>query len=377
MAYNSAKPVTGGSLVAADMRENFRALKEDDIVDGITRSVIAGTGLNGGGRLNADRTVNHTAHTGDVTGSTALTIAGTAVTQAKLKTTMASVSHTGLTAVNVTLPGGEYGFYPQIKRDAIHYSAGEWQIGKTPMTTSYVTNIYMGVWEVPNAGTAYAQQRYVTSSGEVFWIFILRDKITKDVVSMSQSPDHPCFGNGGKPLLMPHPFGDYDETKHEIIVINPSLAEIEQMELETVVDDLEYTLQNLLEDYVQDDTEFSFEYSEHNDDPEDDIISMSRKDIIALYAENKIDSNTKFWRSLPDKDLLEVITENYEIDEKSSPKWLSIPVTVGLPKHVKDKKGKKILADYRFMSPDTAVQPVKKVIPHPSYIKTRSLKRKP
>jgi len=369
MAYDSAKPVTGGSLVAADMRENFRALKEDDIVDGITRSVIAGTGLNGGGRLNADRTVNHTAHTGDVTGSTALTIAGTAVTQAKLKTSIGSVG--GVTG-NYTLPGGEYGFYPQVKAkaDGDHVTAF---IASGMSLISYVTNIYFSVYGTGN----HAQQRYVTSSGEVFWIFILKDKITKEIQGMYQAPDHPCFGNGGKPLLMPHPFGDYDETKHEIIVINPSLAEIEQMELETVVDDLEYTLQNLLEDYVQDDTEFSFEYSEHNDDPEDDIISMSRKDIIALYAENKIDSNTKFWRSLPDKDLLEVITENYEIDEKSSPKWLSIPVTVGLPKHVKDKKGKKILADYRFMSPDTAVQPVKKVIPHPSYIKTRSLKRKP
>ena len=32
MAYDSTKPVTGGSLVAADIRENFRALKEDGIV---------------------------------------------------------------------------------------------------------------------------------------------------------------------------------------------------------------------------------------------------------------------------------------------------------------------------------------------------------
>ena len=32
MAYNSGLPATGGSLVAADIRENFRALKEDGIV---------------------------------------------------------------------------------------------------------------------------------------------------------------------------------------------------------------------------------------------------------------------------------------------------------------------------------------------------------
>ena len=32
MAYDASKPPDGGSLVAADVRENFRALKEDEIV---------------------------------------------------------------------------------------------------------------------------------------------------------------------------------------------------------------------------------------------------------------------------------------------------------------------------------------------------------
>ena len=33
MAYDGTKPVTGGALVAADIRENFRALKDDKIVN--------------------------------------------------------------------------------------------------------------------------------------------------------------------------------------------------------------------------------------------------------------------------------------------------------------------------------------------------------
>ena len=33
MAYDETKPVTGGALVAADVRENFRALKDDVIVN--------------------------------------------------------------------------------------------------------------------------------------------------------------------------------------------------------------------------------------------------------------------------------------------------------------------------------------------------------
>ena len=253
------------------------------------------------------------------------------VTQAKLKTSQGAVSHTGTrgatgSGAHYTLPGGEYGFYPQTKLNnpgGVRWSIGYAKIMDGATSTnysSYATVIYL--YARANyegyTGIIYAQQRYVTSSGEVYWIFVLRDKITKQTISTYQAPDHPCFGNGGKPSLVPHPFGNYDETKHELIVINPTLAEIEQMELETIVDD---------------ETE-------------------------------------------PDKDLLEIITENYEIDENSNPAWPSKPVTVGLPKHIKDKTGKKILADYRFMGKNDVVEPVKKVIPKPSYIKCKSLKRK-
>ena len=292
MAYDATKPVTDGSLVAADIRENFRALKEDDIVDGITRSVIAGTGLSGGGLMNADRTITHAAHTGDVTGSTALTIADAKVTQAKLKTSTGSVSHTGASA-NYTLPGGEYGFYPQIK--APSQTTIEVKIALTFGTTSYTTNIYFIL--ANGAYTCYAQQRYVTSSGEVFWIFILRDKITKDILAMYQAPDHPCFGNGGKPFLVSHPFGNYDPETQEIIVINPSHEEVEAMK----------------------------KLGERGEDE-------------------------------PDKDLLEVIMEEYEIDEESKPAWPTKAVTVGLPKDYESKgMGEKVIT-------------VKKVIPEMAHL---------
>ena len=252
---------------------------------------------------------------------TEVKIGAAAVSQAKLKTSQGEVSTSSTIPVNLTLPGGEYGFYPRLKRlggQGVKTVTAQLSGGDLAnFSLSYITNITLHVGGEGNV--AYAQQRYVTSSGEVHWVFILRDKITKQVLSMYQAPDHPCFGNGGKPLLVPHPFGDYDETKHEIIVINPSLKEIEQMELETIVDD----------------------------------------------------------ETLPDKDLLEIITENYEIDEDSNPAWPSIPVTVGLPKHVKDKKtGKKILAGYRFMKGDTIIEPVKKRIVKPDFIKVKSLKRK-
>jgi len=269
MAYSSSKPVTGGSLVAADIRENFRALKEDDIVEG-----VAALGITNG------------------------MLAASAVSQAKLKTSQGSVETTGNT--NITLPGGEYGFYPQTKRLAS--AAYVAYIASTNVSTSYVSNIMLS----GGSGTeAYAQQRYVTSSGEVFWIFILRDKATKDILSMYQAPDHPCFGNGGKPSVVQHPFGSYDPETQEIIVINPTHAEVEAMK----------------------------KMGERGEDE-------------------------------PDKDLLEVIMEEYELDETSKPVWPKIPVTVRLPK------------DYEIMAMGHKVTPIKKVIPQPEGVLVKKLRRK-
>jgi len=237
------------------------------------------------------------------------------VSQSKLKTSTGSVNTTGTSWVNRTLPGGSYGFFPQVKQasgaETYTYIS---HLGS--VSTSYTTNVTM---RGNNGVYAYAQQRYITSSGEVFWIFLLRNKTTKEIEGMYQAPDHPCFGNGGKPLLISHPFGDYDTETQEIIVINPTNEEVEQMELETIVEDeLE-----------------------------------------------------------PDKDLLEVITENYEIDESSNPAWPTKPVTVGLPKFIIDKEtGKKKLADYRFMNKDDVVTPIKKVIPQLAGIICKSLKKK-
>lgn len=233
------------------------------------------------------------------------------ITQAKLKTSLGSVSTT--TTEKLTLPGGQYGFYPQIKgsqNNALDtvYLGGPF-VSDVPST--YTSLIYLNV----SVGTGYAQQRYITSSGEIHWIFVLKDKKTKKILSIYQAPDHPCFGNGGKPLLVQHPFGSYDEKQHEIVVINPSLEEIEEMELKTIT----------------------------NEDK-------------------------------PDRDLLEVMFEDYEINESSRPKWPTIPVTVGLPKY-NTKKGKKILIDYRFMPIETIIKPIKKVIPKPSFIKIKKLKR--
>ena len=242
-----------------------------------------------------------------------------AIGQAELKTSSGAVSRTG-SAVHLTLPGGLYGFYPQIKSESslyeiLAYISYPWGGGSS---ATYTTNISLG-----NAGayTSYAQQAYVTASGEVFWVFLLRDKITKKIDRTYYAPDHPCFGNGGKPMLVPHPFNEYDEDKYELIVINPSPDEVEEITLNCIVDN---------------ETE-------------------------------------------PDKDFLDGLFEDYEIDEESKSEWPTEKVTVGLPKKQEvEINGKMVMkpVDWRFVPIGTKVTPIKKVIPKPDYIICKSLKRK-
>ena len=254
-----------------------------------------------------DLKVNLDGHDHDGVNSKTPVLADASVAQAKLKTSQGSVSHQS-TQANIVLPGGEYGFYPQTKGNSVS-SAAEVLASMagqdaTATSTSYITNIFLGNEHVDYTG--YAQQRYVTASGEVFWIFILRDKVTKNIISMYQAPDHPCMGNSGKPLLVPHPFLGYDSNKYEIIVINPTDKELQKMRAKII-------------------------------QPEDK----------------------------PDKDLLEVILKEYEIDEISKPKWSTKKVTVSLPPDWNEAWLNR-----------TSIVPIKKVIPKLDYILCKKLKKK-
>lgn len=167
------------------------------------------------------------------------------ITQAKLKTSIGNVSKFNSSGT-LTLPGGQYGFYPQIKISIKDTAYGarisDWDTGYG--NTSYTTEIYL---TVSGGRSVYARQRYITSSGEVFWIFLLRDKTSGNIISGYQAPDHPCFGNGADPILVPHPFGNYDPQKHEIIVINPTEDEIRQMKAECRSPNLGVPYKDLLE----------------------------------------------------------------------------------------------------------------------------------
>ena len=162
--------------------------------------------------------------------------ADNSVSQAKLKTATGEVS-TSSNNTQLILPGGEYGFYPQFKCD----DGGPmgWYFTQTPNqgtvshSTSYTTYIMGGeVWN----NTIYARQRYVTASGRDHWTFLLINKrdyqeTSQDgsiiaygkgsIIAGYQAPDHPSTNQGGaNELDTPHPFGSYDSTKHEIILID-------------------------------------------------------------------------------------------------------------------------------------------------------------
>ena len=109
-----------------------------------------------------------------------------------LKTATGEVSVAASDNVSLTLPGGGYGFYPQLKMSTasadtrhayMHYrnNVAGW--------TSYVTHIDLASFTY----TLYAQQRYVTASGRDYWIWLLVDKTSKEILAATSAPDHPSY----------------------------------------------------------------------------------------------------------------------------------------------------------------------------------------
>lgn len=135
------------------------------------------------------------------------------VSQAILKTAIGEVSRSAYQPPieQLILPGGQYGFYPQVKgssgtngrhsADIAGTSGMDWWIPQT----NYITTINLRGEDI----TFYAQQRYVSSSGKDHWMFFLIDKNTNQILASYQAPDHPCYGQGGDETEIPHPFVDY------------------------------------------------------------------------------------------------------------------------------------------------------------------------
>ena len=125
---------------------------------------------------------------------TSAKMAAASVKQAALDTSIGEVSTTILPGM-VTLPGGTYGFYPQLRASSgvvttgILYANG----------TSYFTRIQLD----STAGTAYAQQRYVNSSppynlgnGDVPVFVFAKLSASSDVVATYVADVPPWAYNG-------------------------------------------------------------------------------------------------------------------------------------------------------------------------------------
>jgi len=128
-------------------------------------------------------------------------IVASAVSQGKLKTTTGEVSHNSAVLTNKVLPGGEYGFYPQLKCDS-GSELSQANISTFETSTSYVTNIALD--RQSGSGSVYAQQRYVQASppydlgdGEIpLFIFLLVNTSTRKIVGTYIAPEAPWHHNG-------------------------------------------------------------------------------------------------------------------------------------------------------------------------------------
>lgn len=151
-------------------------------------------------------------------------LAASAVAQGKLKTDSGEVST--ITGEQLTLPGGEYGFYPQIRMSATDSRA--WDAFIVDSTQAGWTGYLTTIW-IDNDGsgdTIYAQQRYIQASppymiGDTNWghfLFLLRKISDGMVVSAYQAKDPPWAYNGppqntknsiARIQAVPHPFVSY------------------------------------------------------------------------------------------------------------------------------------------------------------------------
>jgi|26BtaG_2_1085354.scaffolds.fasta_scaffold01669_3 hypothetical protein len=207
----------------------FRAQQlQADIADGTTPMIITSTTKVS--NLNADTLDGY--NTGTTAAANVIYRCGAdnympddTVDTTALKTASGEVSTA--TNAHLTLPGGEYGFYPQVKGD-IGNDTGIQIARNREDTGSYATIIYINI----ESGTCYAQQRYVTASGIDRWTFLMIDKNTKEILSVSTAKDHPSYGNGGDPDKISHPFLNYNEDDHTLFLLDKDTTNLLEQESE-------------------------------------------------------------------------------------------------------------------------------------------------
>ncbi len=182
------------------------------------------------------------------------------VARTDLKTTMSSVSTGGASSL-LTLPGGEYGFYPQTKISSVAGTQNAHMVNSIAIGTSYVSYITLGT----SAGTISAQQRYIQASppymiGNKQWghfLFLLR-RISDGVVVSSYEAEDPCWAYNGNPsnakdsperiAEVPHPFGDYTQKDPAVDGLEIVLVDLSTVPVKKWIGDNRKVGKGILED---------------------------------------------------------------------------------------------------------------------------------
>jgi len=306
------------------------------------------------------------------------------VTQSKLATSSGSTSVGAATSIEFTVTS-EYCFIPLHKMGtAIDGSNISWGTSNNGTTT------YKMIFRLGGGSeyfTAYAQWRYVTSSGEIYWLFILRDKQTGKELASWQCPDHPCFGNGGKPNLVQHPFasvrdnrwldiknpdGSFKETKEiEIIIVNPSHDLVQEAKFKSIAIEGGYSDKAMYQSYLNKAKDANWKGALRLWEAQSKLGAKDEqeaREVLMSYQGFILDENR------PNRDLLDVFRDEYELDKLVAWEADKLKVcTVALPDE--DLHGTTVV-DWRMMPAGTPIEPIQVRIPQPQDILSYSIKRK-
>ena len=144
-------------------------------------------------------------------------IGGAAVSQGKLKTATGEITNTSSIISYLTLPGGSYGFYPQIRTDNATYPVGWGMDGDAAAAAAKsASTTFVAIAGLASAvgtnTTARMQQRYISASppwapyrandAVPIFVFALIDKSAGKVI-VTYTAEDPPWGNNGPTIINP------------------------------------------------------------------------------------------------------------------------------------------------------------------------------
>jgi hypothetical protein len=119
------------------------------------------------------------------------------ISQGNLNTATGTITNATSGTVNIALPGGSFGFYPETKQSSGSYDAG---IASGASRTSFAPNAFT----TDNGGTVSIRQEYIQASppydlgdGEIpLFVFAMIDDSTSKVIATYSAPEAPWHYNG-------------------------------------------------------------------------------------------------------------------------------------------------------------------------------------